>query len=63
LQGIEPETPRRIISSVEDEPSMKVVILEGIRFPLLRCLEENQIAKFSSQIFFTNFVSMVVKAM
>lgn len=35
LQGIETETPRRIISSVEDEPSMKVVILGGIRFPLL----------------------------
>ena len=31
LQGIETETPRKIISSVEDEPSMKVVIL--VRYP------------------------------
>ena len=48
LQGIETETPRRIISSVEDEPSMKVVILGGIRFPLLWFLKkENHNRKVS----------------
>ena len=53
LQGVETETPRQIISSVEDEPSMKVVILGGIRFPLLWFLKkENQNRKVSVSKFF-----------